>query len=206
MGLTYSYEIHLPPKNVATLLAHMAALAPPERHKPPLDLTLPDGQRITLPFTSHFEGGTADWSRSDESWFELDTSLLFDAYDGEEADDDLRAYAEEHVHEPRADGRFQVGYIYASIGFGSPPSGYAVVACWAATSRMSRLFERSAGVRTTFTDLTAAAGGVCCLFDFGDGSPEEVLWLNGESMRERIPGTRFPDEQSLVATWPDLPA
>jgi hypothetical protein len=54
-----------------------------------------------------------------------------------------------------------------------------------------------------FTGLTALGGGVCCLFDTGDGGPEQVCWLNGEAMREMVSGPRFPDERALVATWPD---
>ncbi|WP_236583812.1 hypothetical protein [Streptomyces sp. MBT53] len=68
---------------------------------------------------------------------------------------------------------------------------------------MSRLFARSDRVRKAFTDLTADSGGVCCLFDTGDGAPEQVCLLNGEPTRESVPGPRFADLRALVATWPD---
>ncbi|MEV5148041.1 hypothetical protein AB0L14_27500 [Streptomyces sp. NPDC052727] len=71
-----------------------------------------------------------------------------------------------------------------------------------ATSAMSRVFARSARVREVFTSLTAAGGGVCCLFDTGDGDPEQVCWLNGETSQEMVPGPRFPDLRALAATWP----
>lgn len=67
---------------------------------------------------------------------------------------------------------------------------------------MSRLFARSARVREVFTGLAAASGGVCCLFDTGDGGPEQVCWVNGETTQEMLGSPRFPDRQALVATWP----
>ncbi|MFD6425805.1 hypothetical protein [Streptomyces sp. NPDC060198] len=98
----------------------------------------------------------------------------------------------------------QIGYVYVTVRFGSflhpgPPS----VECWATTSRMSRLFARSANIGKVSTGLTAAAGGVCCLFDAGDDGPEQVCRLNGETIREMVSGPRFPDPRALVATWPD---
>ncbi|MEU0299958.1 hypothetical protein ABZ252_10890 [Streptomyces sp. NPDC006175] len=195
MGLTYAYDIYLRPRNVASALTHLAGLAPPASRVPPLDLTLPGGDRLALPFTSHFESEPVDCSGG--GTFELDTSLMFDV------DDALREYAETGGPEPEADGRLQVGYVYATVRFESwLHPGYASVEFWAATSGMSRLFARSANVRSAFTGLTAASGGVCCLFDTGDGGPEQVCWLNGETTQEMVPGPRFPDRRALVATWP----
>ncbi|MGN5376560.1 hypothetical protein ACQ4WX_00265 [Streptomyces lasalocidi] len=65
------------------------------------------------------------------------------------------------------------------------------------------MFARSATIRKTFTDLTADSGGVCCLFDTGDGAPEHVCRIDGEPTRETVSGPRFPDLRTLVATWPD---
>ncbi|MER6346500.1 hypothetical protein ACWC10_16365 [Streptomyces sp. NPDC001595] len=196
MGLIYGYDISLRPENVARALANLAELAPPARAVPPLEITLPGGERLALPFTSQFKSEPVDCATSCS--LELDTSLMFDA------DDALREYAQTDGPGPVADGRIQVGYIYATIRFESLlHSGYASVECWAATSKMSRLFARSSNARKVFTDLTADSGGVCCLFDTGDGSPEQVCWLNGEPMQETVSGPRFPDRQALVATWPD---
>ncbi|MFF4400192.1 hypothetical protein [Streptomyces sp. NPDC001480] len=196
MGLVYSYDIYLRPRNIAKALANLAQLAPPVARVPPLDITLPGGERLVLPFTSHFESEPVDCSTS--STLDLDTSLMFDA------DDALREYAKTGGHQPQADGRIQIGYIYATIRFESfLHPGYASVECSAATSGMSRLFARSPNIRKAFTDLTAASGGVCCLFDTGDGGPEQVCWLNGEPTQEMVFGPRFPDRRALVATWPD---
>ncbi|MFE4423049.1 hypothetical protein [Streptomyces sp. NPDC056817] len=196
MGLTYGYDIYLRPRNVAKALANLGELAPPAPRVPPLELTLPGGERLVLPFTSHFKSEPVDCSTS--STLELDTSIMFDV------DDALREYAETGGPEPEADGRIQIGYVYATIRFESfLHPGYASLEFWAATSGMSRLFARSTNIRKVFTDLTAASGGVCCLFDTGDGGPEQVCWLNGETAQEMVSGPRFPDRRALVATWPD---
>ncbi|MCQ4207389.1 hypothetical protein [Streptomyces longispororuber] len=196
MGLIYGYDIYLPPRNISRVLTELAELAPPARGKPPLEVKLPGGERLVLPFTSQFKSEPVDCA--DRRTLELDTSLMFDL------DDALRAYAEEHGPEPDADGRLQIGYVYLTLRFESLlHPGYASAEFWAATSAMSRLFARSTGVRDVFTGLTAAGGGVCCLFDTGDGGPEKVCWLNGETTDDMISGPRFPDQRSLVATWPD---
>jgi hypothetical protein len=196
VGLIYGYDIYLSPRNIARTLANLAELAPPASAVPPLEVTLPGGERLGLPFTSHFKSEPVDCSTSDT--LELDMSLMVDI------DDALREYARMNGPAPEADGRLQIGYIYAAIRFESLlHPGYASVECWAATSEMSRLFARSANIRKVFTDLTAGSGGVCCLFDTGDGAPEQVCWLNGEPTRETVSGPRFPDRQALAATWPD---
>ncbi|MFI1510346.1 hypothetical protein [Streptomyces sp. NPDC020597] len=196
MGLIYSYDIYVRPRNVGRVLAHLAELAPPARAVPPLEITLPGGDRLVLPFTSRFQSEPVDCSTS--STLELDMSLMF------ELDDALREYAQTNGSDPEDDGRIQIGYVYAAIRFESLlHPGYASVECWAATTGMSRLFARSVNIRKAFTDLTADSGGVCCLFDTGDGGPEQVCWLNGEATREMVCGPRFPDRRALVATWAD---
>ncbi|MGV9989117.1 hypothetical protein [Streptomyces olivaceus] len=196
MGLIYGYDIYLHPKNIARALGNLAELAPPAHAVPPLKVTLPGGDRLVLPFTSHFKSDPVDCSTSDT--LELDMSLMFDV------DDALREYAQTDGLGSEADGRIRIGYIYATIRFESLlHPGYASVECWAATTGMSRLFARSANVRKVFTDLTAESGGACCLFDTGDGAPEQVCWLNGEPIQETVSGSRFPDLRALVATWSD---
>ncbi|MFH9087764.1 hypothetical protein [Streptomyces sp. NPDC017673] len=196
MGLVYGYDIYLRPRNVARALANLAELAPPARAVPPLEVTLPGGERLVLPFTSRFRSEPVDCSTS--STLDLDTSLMFDV------DDALREFAQTDGPESEADGRIQIGYIYATIRFESLlHPGCTSLECWAATSGMSRLFARSADIRKAFTDLTADSGGVCCLFDTGDGAPEQVCRLNGEPTQEMLSGPRFPDQRALVATWPD---
>lgn len=196
MGLTYGYDICPRPWNVARALANLAKSAPPDRAVPPLEVTRPGGDRPVLPFTSRFRSEPVDCSTS--STLELDTSLMFDI------DDALREYAQTNGLEPEADGRIRVGYIYVTIRFESRlHPDYTSVECWAATSGTSRLFARSASVRKVFTDLAADSGGVCCLFDTGDGAPEQVCWLNGAPVQEVVPGPRFPGRRALAAAWSD---
>lgn len=196
MGLTYGYDIYLRPRHVARALTNLAELAPPNSAVPPLELTLPGGDRLVLPFTSNFKSEPVDCSTS--GTVRLDTSIMFGV------DDALREYAEASGREVKENERVQIGYVYLTIRFESfLHPGYTALEFWAATSGMSRLFARSPRVRKTFTDLTAAGGGVCCLFDTGDGGPEQVCWLNGETTQQMVFGARFPDRRSLVATWPD---
>ncbi|GGL27870.1 hypothetical protein ACN6LC_000180 [Streptomyces violaceoruber] len=174
MGLTYGYDVYLRPRNVAGALTAVAGLAPPSRDVPPLDVTLPGGERIVLPFTSGFGSEPVDCSARDT--LDLDTSLMFPV------DDVVRAYGESYGLPPEENGRVRIGYVYLTVRFRSfLDPGYAALEFWAPTSGISRLFERSASIRKTFTDLAAAVGGVCCQFDRGDGSPGEVCWVSGEA-------------------------
>ncbi|KIX79029.1 hypothetical protein SF12_06430 [Streptomyces sp. MBRL 601] len=194
MGLDYGYDIYLRPRHVARALTSLAALAPDDRAVPPLKVTLPGGDQVVLPFTSDFKSDPVDYSTSDT--FEFDTVLMFDV------DETLREFSRTDGPDLEGDGRIRIGYIYVTVRYQTfLHPGYVSIECWAATSGMSRLFARSANVRKVFTDLTAASGGVCCLFDTGDGAPERVCWLNGEAVDERIGGSRYPDRAALVATW-----
>ncbi|MFC8402625.1 hypothetical protein ACFUG9_03235 [Streptomyces griseoincarnatus] len=167
MGLTYSYGIYLRPENAARALNKVAQLAPPERRVPPLAVTLPGGERVVLPFTSGFESEPVDCTGKDR--VTLDTSLMFPA------DEAVRAYAEAGGL-PVEDGRVRIGCVYLDMYFPSLlDPRYVCLDFWAATSRMSRLFEDSVAIREVLTDLAEAAGAVCCLFDTGDGAPERVL-------------------------------
>jgi hypothetical protein len=183
MALSYSHDIHLRPGNLARALTEVARPAPPGREVPPLTVTLPGGDRVVLPFTSRSGSKPVDCSAEDT--LELDTSLMFPA------DDAVRAYARECGHEVE-DGRVRIGYVCLTIRFRSfLHPDHASMEFWAATSRMSRLFARSARVREVFTSLAAAAGGTCCLFDIGDGSPEQVCRHDGETAGDLL-GSPLP--------------
>ncbi|WP_129308941.1 hypothetical protein [Streptomyces sp. L2] len=196
MGLIYSYSIYLPPRNVAGALVRLARLAPPGR-RPSLEVALPGGDRVSLPFTSGFKSDPVDCSAGET--VELDTSIMFDL------DDALREYCETSGPDPGEDGRVQIGYVYLTIRFASwAHPRYTEMEFWAATSGMSRLFARSGRIRETFTGLAAASGAVCCLFDTGDGAPEQVCWVHDESASEGVSGSRVPDLRAFAAAaWPD---
>ncbi|MEV0736160.1 hypothetical protein AB0I51_09355 [Streptomyces sp. NPDC050549] len=131
MGLIHGHDICLRPRNVARALANPADLAPTARAVPPLEITLPGGDRLVLPFTSRFKSEPVDCSAS--GTLELDLSLMVGV------DDELREYAQTTGPEPGADGRVQVGYVYATIRFESLlHPGYTSVERWAATAPPSR--------------------------------------------------------------------
>lgn len=195
MGLDYGYEIFVPARNVDRALVALAELAPRTDRVPPLALTLPGGAQLSVPFTSNFTSEPVDCSAS--GTLELDTSIMFGV------DDAVREYVEGLHLELDELGRVQIGYIYLTVRFApAQHPDYAALEFTAATSGMSRMFERSAAVREVFTDLTAAAGGVCCLLDT-ESDTFDICWLNGRPVQDTVPGPDFPSHRDLTATWPD---
>jgi hypothetical protein len=195
MGLDYSYEIFTPARNVTGALVELAALAPRTDRVPPLTLTLPGGDQVVVPFTSNFKSEPVDCSTG--STLELDTSIMFGV------DDAVREYVDT-VHDPEPDelGRVAIGYVYLTVRFESwLHPNYASLEFTAATTGMSRMFERSASVRAVFTDLTVASGGVCCALDT-ESDTLQICWLNGQPIQEIVPGPCFASYRDLVATWP----
>ncbi|MFG2869595.1 hypothetical protein [Streptomyces sp. NPDC048338] len=193
MGLDYSYEIITPARNVAGALVELAKLAPENRRASPLTVTLPGGDKVVLPFTSHFESDPVDCSSG--STLHLDTSMTFSG------DDAVRAYCEDSHTECDELGRVAIGYIYLTVTFAlEQHPDFASLEFTAATSRMSRLFERSASVRATFTDLTVASGGVACLFD-SEIDTVQVCRLNGRPSQETVPAPYLAGYGDLVARW-----
>jgi hypothetical protein len=158
MGLDYSYEIFTPAQNVASALAELAELAPRTHRLPPLTLTMPGGDQVIVPFTSNFKSEPVDCSTS--SMLELDTSIMFGV------DDVVREFWDVRDSEFDELGRIAIGYVYLTVRFAPAlHPRYASLQFTAATSGMSRMFERSASIRAVFTGLTVASGGVCCVLD-----------------------------------------
>ncbi|MFF3410463.1 hypothetical protein ACFYW8_30520 [Streptomyces sp. NPDC002742] len=194
MGLDYSYEIFTPAENVARTLVELAELAPRTQGVPPLALTLPGGDQVVLPFTSNFKSEPVDCSTS--GMLELDTSIMSGV------DDAVREFSDVRDSELDEFGRTKIGYIYLTVEFApTQHPRHASLQFTAATSRMSRMFERSAGIRSVFTGLTVAGGGVCCLLDT-ECDTLQICWLNGQPIQETVPGPRFAGYRDLVATWP----
>jgi len=77
------------------------------------------------------------------------------------ADEHLTEYAKQSPVAP-ADGRVQVGCVWTSIECGSR---FTRLRATAATSDMSRLFERSTSVRKTFSDAGRSGGALLVMFD-----------------------------------------
>jgi hypothetical protein len=193
MGLDYTYEIFIPSGNVAKALVELAYLAPPRNSGTPLQVTLPGGERLALPFTSHFKSDPVEASA--DGTLDLDTSILMPV------DDVMRACYLWTDRECDALGRTAIGYIYLTVRFASwRHPDFAVLEFTAATTGMSKMFELSPNTRRVFTDLTAASGGVCCLLD-KETEVFDVCWLDGEPVRDTVPGPRFASFEDLVATW-----
>ncbi|MFF2137856.1 hypothetical protein [Streptomyces sp. NPDC058193] len=193
MGLSYSYEIITPARDVGTALRKLRELAPRPDRRPPITVTLPGGDRVVVPYTSGFRSEPVDCSAG--GTLELDTSLMFGV------DDAVREYMEDR--DPEADelGRVPIGYIYLTVRFApAEHPRYASLEFMAATSAMSRLFARSPGVRAVFTGLAAESGGACCLFDT-ETEILDVCWLDGRPVQETVPGPRFANYRALAATW-----
>ncbi|MFF1905188.1 hypothetical protein [Kitasatospora sp. NPDC058218] len=194
MGLDYSYEIFMPPRNVVRVLTRLAELAPQGRDTPPLSITLPGGEQLIVPFTSGYKSEPVDCSAG--GTIELDTSIMIGV------DDAMREFLLRDVDRVDELGRVSVGYIYLTVRF-SPAwhPNFASLQFTAATSGMSRMFVQSASVRKVFTDLTAATSGVCCLLDT-ETDIFDICWLNGETVSgETVPGARFSRFHNLVAAW-----
>lgn len=190
MGLDYSYEIYVPAGNVVRALTALAEQA--AGFNPPLEVTLPGGERLLMPFTSRFKTDPVEWSAGGR--LSLDTCIMVDA-DGVvqeyKGDDDFRDDL----------GRARIGYVYLTAEYDANlDNRYVSLSFTAATTSMSLLFEKSASVRRAFTDLTAASGGVCCLLD-KETEGWELVWLNGEELREPRPIRHYADWQAVVATW-----
>ncbi|MGW7383350.1 hypothetical protein [Streptomyces sp. NPDC054794] len=195
MGLDYSYEIIVPAQNLARALTELTDLAARTYRVPPLTVTLPGGDQLVVPFTSNFKSEAVDCSTG--SMLELDTSIMF------AVDDAVREFCQ--VPDPKLDelGRVAIGYIYLTVRFAPAlHPGYSSLQFTAATSGMSRLFERSASIRAVFNNLTAASGGVCCLLDT-ESDTFQICWLNGHTIQETVPGPRFAGFRDLVSAWPD---
>jgi hypothetical protein len=191
MGLNYSYVIYVPAADVVRALGALSEMTPGDLG--PVEVTLPDGEKLLLPFTSRFKSEPVDCSGDEE--LQLDTTILVDV-----EDDRAREYFQYRDEQ----GRGTLGYLYLGLRFVSRMHpGYASLDFMAATTGMSELMEQSASVEKAFRKLAVASGGVCSLLD-RECQSLEVRWLNGEKCREAIPGTRFANGRELAKTWPDL--
>lgn len=117
-------------------------------------------------------------------------------------DDAVREFFDVQDSELDELGRTAIGYVYLTVRFAPAlHPRYASLQFTAATSGMSRMFERSASTRAVFTGLAAASGGVCCVLDT-ESDILTICWLNGQPMNDTVPGPRFASHRDLVATWP----
>lgn len=183
MGIDYGYDLYLPTHAAGQALRAAATIASKEIGS--VDVVVPGGERITLPFRGEAKDDVDHWS--------LDTCLYFPV-----VDEAIRAWAEVERSEgwqthPDPLGRIWIGSIYLHFwrNHGLRP-GYSRLDFTAATTGMSRLFEQSASIRTVFTELAEAAGAVCLVLD-REGDGDEVCWPAGGG-----------DLATLADSWPEI--
>ncbi|MFE3794459.1 hypothetical protein KHQ06_31790 [Nocardia tengchongensis] len=166
MGLDYSYEVYVHRDSARALLEAVKASCNPYRDGT-TTVEFPDGP-VVLPCTSRFTSGTTlrfDPTAADGgSLLNLDLSLLFPA------DTELLKWVGERGDAPQTDADngplCSVGYIYLLVFDASSfLPDHVSFDFMAATTDMSRLFARSASIRTWFANLTLDHGGPLCLLD-----------------------------------------
>lgn len=165
MGIRYSYELIAERRSADRLVRAIG------------DHVEPDGKAWLSEFLRLGIGQVKDGVRTDD----LERRLF--ALGGDDVclsflfaeDEELAEYASES-QVPPVDGRFPVGCVWTSIDFGGE---YVLVQATAATSGMSRLFERSASVRETFTEAGQSGGALLVSFDDESGNPVGVWPFRG---------------------------
>ena len=183
VGIDYGYDLYLPTRAVGRALRAVAAIAREGIGR--VDVVVPGGERMTLPFRGEPADDLDHWS--------LDTVLFFPV-----GDEVIRAWAEAERREgrqehPDAQGRIWVGSVYLSFWRDCGlRSGYSRLDFTAATTSMSRLFEQSASIRGAFTGLAQSVGAACLVLD-REGDGDEVCWPAGGG-----------DPAALAATWPAM--
>lgn len=172
MGLDYSIDLYFRIEDIEKVLALTSATAEISDDANTL-VTLPNGKSVTVPFTSHFRKADTVQLTINEN-ISLDTVLWF------EEDDCILEYFEgENPHKMHKDGMnyYRIGYIYLYI---TCDKQYARFAFTAATSSMSRLFEKSLSIQKHFLEILTVAEGVIGVIDIESW---EYLTLENSSLR-----------------------
>jgi|GEM_PF-2770165 len=95
----------------------------------------------------------------------------------------------------RRDGRVPVGCVWCGISAGDE---WAMFHALAASSDMSRLFERSGSVRALWSKIAIEAAASALLFDFEDPDRWELLYPRAEQIpKPDEEPYLFADEQNL---------
>ncbi|MEV6214412.1 hypothetical protein [Nocardia sp. NPDC051833] len=165
MGLDYGYEVYVHRDFARPLLEAVKACctSDPDRST---TVEFPDG-RVVLPCTTGFVSGTSvpfdTTAAAEGSLLELDLSISFPA------DNELLKWVDDEgivATGPEGDRLCSVGHIYLFAWDASTfLPDHLRFDFIAATTRMSRLFARSASIRAWFADLTFEHGGPLCLLD-----------------------------------------
>jgi hypothetical protein len=154
MGRNYSFDLYYRLEDLEKALLEVVSFAEPSKHR--IDVTLPDGKIVQLPFTSHFK---ADPVRIQLAGYReinpsFDTALVFP-----NNPDVIQYWKDElkHSKHPFDPDDFSLGYIYLIVFCGQ---SYVQLSYMACCTSMSDLFLRSKGIQERFIELARASGAL----------------------------------------------
>lgn len=172
MSLDYSYKLYFPRRRLPEALEGLAALCVPGKVMG--KIRFPQGIR-EVPFEPFSGDAIPNWD--DESYsFEVILNL--------EADEALERFTRTDADTLHAQSdRMNLGYVYFRVD-NEPGSEVSKFVFIAGGDRMSWAFMDSRALRSVFSRLLAAHGGICGLLDMDEW--RDVFWWRGEEVWERL--------------------
>jgi hypothetical protein len=189
MGIDYEIQISLPAVKLRQAIVAISEFSGELGEVS--TIRFPDGQTLAVPFTSDFK--PARLHVTTERKIDLDTSMLFPV-----TDEAIKKYADEsdprmRIPSSATGARLRVGYIYLSVELGRQ---YALLSFRAATSGMSRLFEKSSSIWRRFHDLSNVFSGSVPVLMRDDKDDFLLLPLNGlPKLADFLSCEQRPDER-----------
>jgi len=190
MGLNYNYVLYFEREHLWDALQGVAAIADPV-DPPPTTIHFPD-HKLVLPIAAGFR--EADNLPCDQPEYEFVVSLVF------EADDAILDYLLDNGFDgayfapPDPDGvkRVAIGLIYLTVyadlaqhwAF-KKPVDLVLFRFGTTGTRMSMLFEESASIRRTFTELLEKHHGVCGILDL-EIDYGQLFWFRGRQVEASV--------------------
>lgn len=185
MGLSYSYLLYFPRKQLWDALQGLLEIAQP--YHPPIQIHFPDHE-LSVPLKSWMMKEA--FVRHDDPIFSFDTVLLFE--EDSEIIDYLGDRYTDDAHRGPPDGtgmpKVWIGYIYLAIyndiqaEFPHQSSSQDLILFDFGTTgtKMSTLFAYSPSIRKAFLKLLMDQGGACGVFN-RESSGGEAFWYKGQS-------------------------
>ena len=195
MPVNYSFHLYYHIEDLEKALLEMAKIA--EARDQLVDITLPNGKIIQLPFTAdHFKNDPVEikctgYNESDHTTFDL--SLLFPD------NPDVKRYHEEERKKSKGTynaPEFGVGTIYLNVFVGKK---YVDLTYWACCTNMSYLFLESKGVQERFIQLARSSGALGGILDIEE--IEEHRSLLDPEFKLFTPHNRPDHEEGYFCDW-----
>jgi hypothetical protein len=192
MGIDYSYDFYVHPRDSGRFLIAVAQLCHPDSTGT-TTVVVPDGEPVTLPGSHGFAaGGTVDLAGLVATGGrDFDLTLAFPA------DEPLRAYRDGRRpfghpltgwSRPADSGPVRMGYIYLGVRDGSDMvPGHWNFCFTPAAGAQSRLFLSSPSIREAFAALALSTGSALCLFD-GEVGDRIIVTAGDRRVSTRVPG------------------